>query len=101
MISSQFFKKPRGDWDNVPKHIENIKKSVISEDWRLAEQETKKLDTAWETIIKRIEFSSERNEINSLTLSIARLKASITAKDKTSSLVELSTAMQHWDDLGK
>jgi hypothetical protein len=101
MLSGSFLKRPRGEWDNVPKHIDTTTKAVISDDWTLAEQNESKLETAWKAVVKRIQFSSERDEINALSVSIARLKASINAKDKASALMELSETDQHWDDLCK
>lgn len=101
MLSGSFLKRPRGEWDNVPKHIDTTTKAIISDDWTLAEQNESKLETAWKAVVKRIQFSSERDEINALSVSIARLKASINAKDKASALMELSETDQHWDDLCK
>ncbi|WP_010234193.1 DUF4363 family protein [Clostridium arbusti] len=101
MLSGQFFKNPRGDWDNVPKHMDMITKAVTSDEWTLAEQDTSELETAWKAIVKRVQFSSERDEINDLNISIARLKSSISSKDKVLSLMELSETRQHWEDLGK
>lgn len=101
MLSCSFFKKPKGDLDNIPKHIDIITEAVTSDNWLLAEQNMSELESGWETVIKRVQFSCERDEINALNVSIARLKASVTAKDKTSALIELSEAMQHWNDLGK
>lgn len=101
MLSGPFLKKPRGDYDNVVKHIDTTTNAVMSDNWILAEQNTSKLDKAWITVTKRIQFSCERNEINALNVSIARLKAAINAKDKTSALLELSEAEEHWRDLGK
>lgn len=101
MLSGPFLKKPRGSYDDVIKNIDITTKAVLSENWKLAEQNTKELDSAWEIVIKRIQFSTERTEINNISLNIARLKASIAAKDKSSALIELSSAKEHWNDLGK
>lgn len=101
MLSAPLFKKSSSDWGNIPRRMDTITNAVLSDDWILAEQNTNELETAWKSTINRIQFSSERNEINDLSVSLARLKATITAKDKTSALVELSEAGQHWDDLGK
>lgn len=101
MLSGSFLKRPRGDYDNVIKNMDTTTKAVLSEDWKLADQNTQKLDSSWKTIVKRIQFSSERTEINNISLSIARLKASIIAKDKSSALIELNSAKEHWEDLGK
>jgi hypothetical protein len=100
-LSGTFLKKPRGEWDNVPKHMETTTKAIMSDDWTLAEQNETKLETAWKTVIKRIQFSGERDEMHDLTVSIFRLRASITSKDKSSALMELSEAKEHWDGLCK
>lgn len=78
-----------------------ITKAVTSDEWTLAEQDTSELETAWKAIVKWVQFSSERDEINALNISIARLKSSISSKDKILSLMELSETRQHWEDLGK
>lgn len=101
MLSCSFFKKPKGDLDNIPKHMDIITKAVTSDNWSLAEQNMSELESGWKTVIKRVQFSCERDEINALNVSIARLKASVAVKDKTSALIELSEAMQHWNALGK
>jgi hypothetical protein len=101
MISGPFFKKPRSDQDNIPKHIDSLKKSVTSDNWTVAEQNALELEAAWKIVVKRVQFSCERDEINALSINIARLKASITIKNKAAALIEISEAEQHWDDLGK
>ena len=52
-----------------------------------------------EQIIHRIQFGSEREEINDLSKNIARLRGAAQAKDRTSSLVELSEAYHHWKNI--
>lgn len=101
MISGQYLKNPRGDWDDVPRHMDIITQAVKSDNWTLAEKNTSELETAWDAIVKRVQFSSERDEINALNVSLARLKSSISSRDKTLSLMELSETRQHWNDLGK
>lgn len=101
MLSGTFLKKPSGDWDDVVRHMDRITAAVTADNWTLAQQDTDDLEKAWKSIVSRVQFSSERDEIKALGVSIARLKAAITAEDKTSALMELSEAGQHWDDLGK
>jgi hypothetical protein len=101
MLSGPFLKKPWGEWDNVPKHIDITTKAILSDDWILAEQNEGKLEADWKAVIKRIQFSGERDEINALSVSIARLKASIIVRDKVSALMELSETGEHWEDLCK
>lgn len=101
MLSGSFFKMARSSNDNVPLQIDSTTKAVLSDNWTLAEENANKLETAWTTIVKRIQFSCERDEMHALSVSIARLKAAVTLKDKTSALLELNEAEQHWHDLGR
>lgn len=101
MLSGSFFKKSLLGWDNVPVHIDTITKNVMSDDWQGAEQNTLKLEKAWKTVNRRIQFSCERDEMHAFSVAIARLKAAVTANDKTSALMELNEAAQHWEDLGR
>lgn len=101
MLSGSFLKKPLGRNDNIPESIQLITENIESEDWERANDEIENLSNTWDKIVKRIQFSSERDEINSLNSSIARLKGAIMAKDKSASFIELNEAYEHWDGLGK
>jgi len=47
----------------------------------------------------RIQFSSERDEINFLSADIARLKGAIRGKDKAEAYAQLEEAREHWEQL--
>ena len=55
----------------------------------------------WDKVVNRVQFSAERNELDDLSMSIARLKGAIQAQDKPTGLTELSEAYEHWKNLGK
>ncbi|MBP1754421.1 MAG: hypothetical protein H6Q59_819 [Firmicutes bacterium] len=101
MISGSFLKKPFGTDDDVTKSIENVMKDVNEEAWDKAVVEVDELESAWRKVIKRIQFSEERDEINFLTSNIVRLRGAVTSKDKSDSLMELNDAYSHWKELGK
>ncbi len=101
MLSGTFLKRPFGKNDDVAKSIEKVKQDVNNEVWDQAVAEVDKLDSAWRKVIKRIQFSEERDEINFLTSNIARLKGAVSAKDKSDALIELNDAYNHWEELGK
>lgn len=101
MISGSFLKKPLGKKDDVAKTIEQIMEDINEEAWDKAVVEVDNLDGAWRKVIKRIQFSEERDEINYLTSNIARLRGAITARDKSDSLMELNDAYNHWKELGR
>jgi len=101
MLSGSILKKPLGKDDNIPESIQLIIKDVESENWKDANDKTENLSKVWTKVVKRIQFSSERDEINSFDASIARLRGAIMAKDKSASFIELNEAYEHWDGLGK
>ena len=100
MLSSRILKGPLGKDDNIPESIELIVQDIDSEDWEEANNKTENLSITWEKIVKRVQFSSERDEINSFSTNIARLRGAIMAKDKSSSFAELNEAYDHWKELG-
>ena len=101
MLSGNYLKQPLGTSDNIPKTIEGIIEDVMDENWEGVERETNNLEAAWKKVVRRIQFSLERDEINSFTTNLARLQGAILAKDKPSALVELKEAYQHWEGLGQ
>ncbi|MBW6408678.1 DUF4363 family protein [Clostridium weizhouense] len=101
MLSTSILKKSLGTEISIPNSIQLIIEDVESGNWDAANEKTKSLSKTWEKIVKRIQFSSERDEINSFKSSIARLDGAIMAKDKSASLIQLKEAYDHWDGLGK
>ncbi len=100
MLSCSILKKSLGNDDNIPESIQLIVQDIESENWEAANVKTDKLKETWEKIVKRVQFSSERDEINSFSTNIARLHGSIKAKDPSNSYSELNEALDHWTELG-
>ncbi len=101
MISGDFLKKPIGGDDNVPQSIENVIQDIDGEKWDDADKKTEQLQKVWNKVVARVQFSSERDEINAFGSNLARLRGAIMAKDKPGALMELKEAYDHWDELGK
>jgi hypothetical protein len=101
MLSGDFFKKSFGNDDNIPLAIETVIEDIKNENWDAAEKDTDHINEAWNKIVNRVQFSSERNEINDFSVSLARLRGAIEAQDKSGGLQELNEAYEHWNDLGK
>ncbi|WP_243108680.1 DUF4363 family protein [Clostridium rectalis] len=101
MLSGNYLKKPITTDDDVIGLIRVVMDNVNKEEWSLASENANKLNYAWNKVEKRIQFSSERDEMNELSASIARLKGAIMAKDRSISLVELNLAYEHWEGLAK
>lgn len=101
MLSGNILKNSSINGSTVPKSIELAVNDIEAEDWLGANEKTDNLSNVWDKVVKRIQFSSERDEINSFNGSIAHLRGAIAAKDKSASLIALNEAYEHWDGLGK
>ncbi len=100
MFSGNILKRPLGEDDDIPRSIDDIIEAVDSEAWDEADGKLQALESAWDKVIIRVQFASERDEINGLTTSIARLKGALKAEDKAGALMELYEAYNHWVELG-
>ena len=98
MLSGDLLKQPLGGDDNIPQSIETLVQDINHENWEAAKQDTDNLNRVWDKVVNRVQFSSERDEINAFSSNIARLRGAIQAKDKS---IELSDAYEHWKGLGK
>lgn len=101
MLSGNILKNSLSGEDAIPQAIATLMQDIEGEKWDLAATHTEQLENNWKRVVRRIQFSSERNEINDFSVNIARLKGCIRAKDKSSGLQELAEAYEHWEDLGK
>lgn len=101
MLSENYLKKPLTSLDDVPLSIENVRREVEAGNWTEAEKNVETLSKAWGKVAKRVQFSAEKDEIDSFYVNLARLKGTISAKDKLNSLMELNEAYEHWENIGK
>ncbi len=101
MFSGYMLKKPLGQNDDIEQSINDIIEVVNNGFWEEANSKIKDLDKAWDKVITRVQFGSERDEINNFSICLARLQGAVRAKDKPSALMELYEAYNHWVELGK
>ncbi|KHD36262.1 hypothetical protein NL50_10870 [Clostridium acetobutylicum] len=101
MLSGNLLKNPIGKETSIPKSIGIIVSDINSNKWVKAYKETEKLSNTWQKIVNRVQFSSERDEINAFSVNLSRLRGAILSKDKSASFMELNEAYEHWDELGK
>lgn len=101
MLSENYLKMPlRGD-DDVPSSIDAIRKEIEDDNWTNARIKTDNLSSAWGKVVKRVQFSAEKDELDGFYINIARLKGAIAAQDKSNALIELNEAYEHWENIGK
>lgn len=101
MLGGPFIKKPISETDDVIKYLMLTQKDIQNNNWKPAEKNSKKLSTAWKKVQSRIQFSSERDEMNGINVSIARLRGFIAAKEAGGALAEIYEIQEHWFDLGQ
>lgn len=101
MQSGNILKKPIGKNDNIPQSINDMIEVVSNDSWEEADNALKSLVEAWDKVLTRVQFSSERDEINKFNTCLARLQGAVKAEDKSNALMELYEAYNHWEDLGK
>ncbi len=101
MSSDIFLKHPFSGDDNVPESIQLIMNDVDNKKWEDAYNKIEILDNAWKKVVKRVQFSAERDEINNFDKNVARLRGAILVKDEAGAMMELSEAYEHWENVGK
>jgi Domain of unknown function (DUF4363) len=101
MTAGQFLKRPWTQEEDVVRYIDMITNDVKVENWKLAEEDCKKLTKAWIKVVPRIQFSVERDEIYSININLSRLDGVITGQDKAEALAELGDIIENWKELGK
>lgn len=101
MLSGDFLKKQYGENKNIPEIINDISDDIINERWDVVDVKTGELELAWKKVVRIVQFSSERDEINFFDTAIVRLKAATKVKDRSNALMEVSEALEHWKDLGR
>ncbi|OAA92875.1 DUF4363 family protein [Clostridium coskatii] len=100
MISDNFLKKPLTKNDNIPKCIQLVMEDVKNSKWDDAYKKTDQLSNAWKKVVARVQFSAEKDEIDSLTMNVARLRGAIATRNKANAFMELNEAYEHWDNIG-
>lgn len=87
--------------DPVPGYFDRLERLITQEQWPAAAENAKKMEAAWRRVVRRLQFSEERDEINNFRHSLARMKGYIAAADKGGALAELKELEETWADLGK
>ena len=101
MISGTYLKQPFGEKDDVLAILEDIKKDINDEDWDSANAGAFRLETAWNIITGRVQFSTERDELVEGKTSIESMKGYIEANDKAGSFAEIYEIAEHWSEIGE
>ncbi|MGD6941958.1 DUF4363 family protein [Cytobacillus gottheilii] len=100
MQSGITLKQPFSKDEDILFYIGAIESNIISEQWDIASAELKKLEKAYNIVKKRIQYSVERDELDSFTTCIEKSEGYIQAHEQGGALAELNEARNLWDGLG-
>ncbi|HZK44478.1 MAG TPA: DUF4363 family protein [Syntrophomonadaceae bacterium] len=101
MNSADYLRKPTNEQNNLALHVKNLDQNILEENWDEAEHNYIQLKKAWDEIVKKIQFSVEKDEINYININIARLNAYIKVEDDDGALAELYELEEHWNNLNR
>lgn len=99
MNSGNYYKSPRGTSDDFEGHLRQVQQQVLTSNWKQAQRDFPLLSASWSEIIPRIQYSVEKDEINSINVNLARLHAYLDLHDPKNALAEINEAREHWDHL--
>ena len=101
MLSGPLLKNPWTEDENIISFIDNIERFSEENQWEQSEKEVEKVEKAWESILKRVQYTSEVDEIDDIYNNIARMKGGIRAKDLGITLGATEEIKTNWENLGK
>lgn len=101
MLSGQWLKHSIGKEDDVIKGMTMLEQAVKEEDWDAAANHVEVIDSAWRQVVKRIQFSVERERIREVDAAIVRLKAAVSVQDEKKVIEEVEFFYMIWDTLGE
>lgn len=99
--SGYFLKIPLGNDDRLLEAVTKIESDVIDKDWNKATEDIRYSEDAWAKIVKRIQFSLEKEYIIEITGTLSRIKGGIEARDNKALMEEIYYFYGLWDKLAK
>jgi len=100
-MNSGTFLKTYGLREPVPVYFDSLETLITQEQWMAAAEKARQMEAAWDKVLRRLQFSEERDEINNFRHSLARMKGYIAAEEKGGALAALNELEETWVDLGK
>lgn len=83
----------------VQRQIIVTEQAVTHEQWEAAAQGCEELRTGWRQALFCLQFSAEKDQLESIEITLARLRAFIASRDQTLALAEITELNEHWDHL--
>lgn len=101
MNSGDYLKKPMSTQDNFICYLQETEQAIMREDWTGALDHSHNLNTAWEQVSRRIQFSVEKDQIQAINVNLSRLHAFLIARDRSQALGTTAEIREHWERLNE
>jgi len=85
--------------DQFSQQLDQLQQEVQEENWQQSRAEINKLQQVFQQRVKRLQFSSERDELRLLNLTLVQIEAYIVCQDRTEAIASIFAAREHWANL--
>ncbi|SDJ85373.1 DUF4363 family protein [Sediminibacillus albus] len=99
MHSGIVLKNPMGTEDRLYQSVNKLEENVKDKDWSSAKKEVRYIENAWKKVVRRIQFSVEREYLLEISGTISRIKGGIEAQDDQAVLEEIYYYYGQWHSL--
>lgn len=101
MNSGSLLKKPIGNEDRLYEAVLQIEADIREKNWDKASKNIDYAETAWKKIVRRIQFSVEKEYIIEISGTLSRIKGGIKFEDDKAIMEEIYYFYELWDKLAK
>ncbi|MFB1052246.1 hypothetical protein [Paraliobacillus sp. JSM ZJ581] len=101
MNSGYFLKGPFGKDDRLYETIIQLEHNVTEKNWGMAKENIMYSENAWKKIVKRIQYSVEKEYIIEINGILSRIKGGIEINDDKAIIEEVYYFYEMWDKLAK
>jgi hypothetical protein len=100
MTGAKWLKKPFGEDDQLFQSVKQLEQHVQGKQWSAAKERSEYAEKAWEKVVNRIQFSTEREYMYDISGTLSRIKGGVVAEDDQAVLEEIYFFYGLWDNLG-
>ncbi|WP_053220296.1 DUF4363 family protein [Virgibacillus senegalensis] len=101
MNSGAFLKQPIGKDDRLYESIQNLEADIKDKNWKKAKSEAIYMEKAWDKVVRRIQYSVEKEHILEIDGTISRIRGGVEAKDDQSVMEEIYYYYGQWEQLAR
>ncbi|SFE36551.1 protein of unknown function [Alteribacillus iranensis] len=100
LAGGTWIKEPLGEKHDIMAQMEYMHSLIDKKEWEKASDEYDNVEASWETISKRVQFSVERDDLEAINETLAKIKGGMKQKDTSIVYPELYYFYELWEQLG-